>query len=96
MEGIEENRSVRASDVVENSVRFHSVTVDAGISKEQSASSNLPRDHPERSAIDSDKSCIRAAGCPHCFMYVLPSRSNPNCPKCKSSILVDLSPFTFR
>ncbi|KAI5069228.1 hypothetical protein GOP47_0015529 [Adiantum capillus-veneris] len=44
--------------------------------------------------LNEEKSLIRAAGCPHCFMYVLPSKSNPKCPRCKSSILVDLSPLT--
>ncbi|MCO5586236.1 hypothetical protein L7F22_040175 [Adiantum nelumboides] len=43
---------------------------------------------------NQERSLIRPAGCPHCFMYVLPSKSNPKCPRCKSSILVDLSPLT--
>lgn len=44
--------------------------------------------------LNQEKGLIRAAGCPQCFMYVLPSKSNPKCPRCKSSILVDLSPLT--
>lgn len=31
-----------------------------------------------------------AAGCGKCLMFVLMSRNNPKCPKCGSSILVDL------
>ncbi|KAH7289128.1 hypothetical protein KP509_31G059400 [Ceratopteris richardii] len=53
MEGIEENRSMRASGAVQNSLRLRSVIVDAGIPKEQSASSNLRRDHGFRQVMDS-------------------------------------------
>uniref|UniRef100_A0A803R3C6 GIR1-like zinc ribbon domain-containing protein n=1 Tax=Cannabis sativa TaxID=3483 RepID=A0A803R3C6_CANSA len=29
------------------------------------------------------------AGCPRCLMYVMLSDSNPKCPKCKSTVLLD-------
>ncbi|KAK8352276.1 hypothetical protein V6Z12_A05G084200 [Gossypium hirsutum] len=29
-------------------------------------------------------------GCPRCLMYVMLSEVDPNCPKCKSTVLLDL------
>ncbi|KAH7299074.1 hypothetical protein KP509_25G071500 [Ceratopteris richardii] len=43
---------------------------------------------------NQESTSMRAAGCPHCFMFVLPSKSNPKCPRCNGSVLVDLSPLT--
>ncbi|XP_057451065.1 protein GL2-INTERACTING REPRESSOR 1-like [Lotus japonicus] len=31
-------------------------------------------------------------GCPRCFMYVMSSEIDPRCPKCKSTVLLDLLP----
>ncbi|XP_051150131.1 protein GL2-INTERACTING REPRESSOR 1-like [Andrographis paniculata] len=37
-------------------------------------------------------SSMMLVGCPRCFMYVMLSEEDPRCPKCKSTVLLDVIP----
>ncbi|KAF8075593.1 hypothetical protein N665_1079s0018 [Sinapis alba] len=61
---------------------------------------------PSRSNTTSPSSCVSSeltyqeemettismvlVGCPRCLMYVMLSQDNPKCPKCKSTVLLDI------
>ncbi|GMH12181.1 hypothetical protein Nepgr_014022 [Nepenthes gracilis] len=59
-----------------------------------------PEASPARSCVSSEDSLKYSSspeattsmvlvGCPRCLMYVMLSESDPKCPKCKSSVLLD-------
>uniref|UniRef100_A0A3Q7IZE1 GIR1-like zinc ribbon domain-containing protein n=1 Tax=Solanum lycopersicum TaxID=4081 RepID=A0A3Q7IZE1_SOLLC len=38
----------------------------------------------------SETTSMMLVGCPRCLMYVMLSVNKPKCPKCKSTVLLDL------
>ncbi|GMH07341.1 hypothetical protein Nepgr_009181 [Nepenthes gracilis] len=58
-----------------------------------------PEASPPRSCLSSEdslkyssspeSSSMVLVGCPRCLMYVMLSESDPKCPKCKSTVLLD-------
>ncbi|KAJ9177887.1 hypothetical protein P3X46_009818 [Hevea brasiliensis] len=41
-------------------------------------------------ASSPENRSMMLAGCPRCLMYVMLSDVNPKCPKCKSTVLLDV------
>ncbi|GAB2234870.1 hypothetical protein Droror1_Dr00004138 [Drosera rotundifolia] len=68
----------------------------------QQAATVSPEISPPRSCVSSEESLkyssspestsMVVVGCPRCLMYVMLSESDPRCPKCKSSVLLDFLP----
>uniref|UniRef100_A0A5B7BWQ5 GIR1-like zinc ribbon domain-containing protein n=1 Tax=Davidia involucrata TaxID=16924 RepID=A0A5B7BWQ5_DAVIN len=55
-------------------------------------SSELSQDETLRYSYSSspETPSMMLAGCPRCLMYVMLSEEDPKCPKCKSTVLLDL------
>ncbi|WOL00856.1 hypothetical protein Cni_G09569 [Canna indica] len=66
--------------------RRRAASDDDGDSSSSSPSSCLSSDGAE--SPEATSSMVLAA-CPRCLMYVMLSRDDPKCPKCKSAVLLD-------
>ncbi|PON68668.1 hypothetical protein TorRG33x02_261480 [Trema orientale] len=51
---------------------------------------NVNDQHFNCAAPKVEPSCLVLMGCSHCLLYVMVSKVDPKCPKCRSSILLDM------
>ncbi|GAB2274573.1 Protein GL2-INTERACTING REPRESSOR 1 [Dionaea muscipula] len=68
-------------------------------SRGQGVMTTSPETSPPSSCVSSEESLkyssspeatsMVVVGCPRCLMYVMLSESDPKCPKCKSTVLLD-------
>ncbi|XP_051131241.1 protein GL2-INTERACTING REPRESSOR 1-like [Andrographis paniculata] len=62
----------------------------------QQGESPSPSPSPTRSCVSSEgesspeATSMMLVGCPRCLMYVMLSEQDPRCPKCKSTVLLDV------
>ncbi|XP_052173519.1 protein GL2-INTERACTING REPRESSOR 1-like [Diospyros lotus] len=65
--------------------RMESPSRSATVSPQSScvSSEHSPEDSPEATSM-------LLAGCPRCLMYVMLTEAEPRCPKCKSTVLLDI------
>ncbi|KAL3536052.1 hypothetical protein ACH5RR_004513 [Cinchona calisaya] len=55
-------------------------------------SSELNQDHQDTYIFSNspDSTAMIVAGCPRCLMYVMLPEKDPRCPKCKSTVLLEV------
>ncbi|XP_059646606.1 protein GL2-INTERACTING REPRESSOR 1-like [Cornus florida] len=53
-------------------------------------SSELNQDETLRYSNSPEATSMMLVGCPRCLMYVMLSEEDPRCPKCKSTVLLDV------
>nr|GMD41623.1 Gb:AAF02129.1 isoform 1 [Ipomoea batatas]GME20839.1 Gb:AAF02129.1 isoform 1 [Ipomoea batatas] len=56
-------------------------------------SSCVSSENPEESrrySSSPEGAAMVLAGCPRCLMYVMLAKDDPKCPKCKSTVLLDV------
>ncbi|XP_052175957.1 protein GL2-INTERACTING REPRESSOR 1-like [Diospyros lotus] len=53
-------------------------------------SSELNQDESLRYCESPEVTSMMLAGCPRCLMYVMLAEEDPRCPKCKSTVLLDI------
>lgn len=53
-------------------------------------SSELNQDEAIRYSNSPEATSMLLVGCPRCLMYVMLAEEDPRCPKCKSSVLLDI------
>ncbi|XP_059650801.1 protein GL2-INTERACTING REPRESSOR 1-like [Cornus florida] len=53
-------------------------------------SSELNQNKTLRFSNSPDATSMMLVGCPRCLMYVMHVEENPRCPKCKSTVLLDV------
>ncbi|KAL3628190.1 hypothetical protein CASFOL_027236 [Castilleja foliolosa] len=51
---------------------------------------NQQNDQSRRYSTSPEATSMMLVGCPRCLMYVMLSEEDPRCPKCKSSVLLDV------
>ncbi|KAM7464305.1 hypothetical protein LguiA_032426 [Lonicera macranthoides] len=54
-------------------------------------SSELSQD--DKYSSSPETTSMMLVGCRRCLMYVMLSKENPKCPKCKSTVLLDIHPY---
>ncbi|XP_059627039.1 protein GL2-INTERACTING REPRESSOR 1-like [Cornus florida] len=52
-------------------------------------SSELSVDETQRYSSSPETTSMMLAGCPRCLVYLMLSKEDPRCPKCKSTVLLD-------
>lgn len=45
------------------------------------------------SSSPEETTSMMLLGCPRCLMYIMLSEKDPKCPKCKSTVLLDIHPY---
>ncbi|KAL6953165.1 Protein GL2-INTERACTING REPRESSOR 1 [Sarracenia purpurea var. burkii] len=53
-------------------------------------SSELNQDETQRYSTSPEATSMMLVGCPRCLMYVMLAEEDPRCPKCKSTVLLDV------
>ena len=53
-------------------------------------SSELNQDETLRYSNSPEATSMMLVGCPRCLMYVMLAEEDPRCPKCKSTVLLDV------
>ncbi|CAA2970394.1 Hypothetical predicted protein [Olea europaea subsp. europaea] len=53
-------------------------------------SSEVNQDESRRYSTSPEATSMMLVGCPRCLMYVMLAEEDPRCPKCKSSVLLDV------
>ncbi|CAK9180578.1 unnamed protein product [Ilex paraguariensis] len=53
-------------------------------------SSELNQDETLRYSNSPEATSMVLVGCPRCLMYVMLAEEDPRCPKCKSTVLLDV------
>ncbi|GFP90014.1 hypothetical protein PHJA_001145200 [Phtheirospermum japonicum] len=48
------------------------------------------QDESHRYSTSPEATSMMLVGCPRCLMYVMLSEEDPRCPKCKSTVLLDV------
>jgi len=58
-----------------------------------SSSSKIPiedEENVQRANASPETKAMDLVGCPRCFMYVMLSEVDPKCPKCKTTVFLEL------
>ncbi|CAI9766395.1 unnamed protein product [Fraxinus pennsylvanica] len=53
-------------------------------------SSEVNQDESRRYSTSPEAASMMLVGCPRCLMYVMLAGEDPRCPKCKSTVLLDV------
>ncbi|KAE8690301.1 hypothetical protein F3Y22_tig00110896pilonHSYRG00028 [Hibiscus syriacus] len=77
----------RLNQRMESSSPSRSATVSP--TSPQSLCVSLDVDMLTMSSPETATTSMVLVGCPRCLMYVMVSEDNPECPKCKSTVLLD-------
>ncbi|KAM7464311.1 hypothetical protein LguiA_032432 [Lonicera macranthoides] len=56
-------------------------------------SSELMNLQEDKYSSSPETTSMMLVGCPRCLMYVMLSEEDPKCPKCKSTVLLDIHPY---
>ncbi|PSS24369.1 hypothetical protein CEY00_Acc09117 [Actinidia chinensis var. chinensis] len=82
----------RAPQVVESSPSRSASTSPTTLSPSSSCvSSEFNQEDPLlRYSSSPDATSMMLVGCPQCLMYYMLAEENPKCPKCKSTVLLDI------
>ena len=65
---------------------------DSWSSPSTSPASSCVSSEGEQKSNSPEATSMVLAGCPHCLMYVMLSKKDPKCPRCKSTVLLDFPP----
>ncbi|XP_073278703.1 protein GL2-INTERACTING REPRESSOR 1-like [Primulina huaijiensis] len=55
-----------------------------------SSEPNQPDHYSIRQSTNPEETSMVLVGCPRCLMYVMLAEDDPRCPKCKSTVLLDV------
>ncbi|XP_073289528.1 protein GL2-INTERACTING REPRESSOR 1 isoform X1 [Primulina huaijiensis] len=69
-----------------------SLTVSPTSPPSSCVSSERNLDESPRYASSPEATSMMLVGCPRCLMYVMLAEEDPRCPKCKSTVLLDVIP----
>ncbi|CAI9780241.1 unnamed protein product [Fraxinus pennsylvanica] len=58
--------------------------------KENHEQEKLNQDESQRYSTSPEATSMMLVGCPRCLMYVMLAEEDPRCPKCKSTVLLDV------